>query len=70
MKSKNHIPFILFETFGEFFILLSAILFGKFFLDSNLAGLPRLLLGLSLFGVLSLGVMLKYIAEKYRKDEL
>jgi hypothetical protein len=70
MKNKNHIPFVLLETFGEFFILFSAILFGKFFLESNATGLYRLCLGFGLFFILFFGVILKYRAEKYKKDEL
>lgn len=68
MKNMNHVPYGLFMVLGEFLIIVSAVLVGYiiehpeniFYFILYLIFIPILLI---------LAVILKYFAEKCKKDE-
>ncbi len=68
MKSQNHIPYVLFMVFGEFFILLDAGFVG-YVMERGIQ-VETWSFDLFLFwSFLVGGVILRYLAEKYKNDE-
>jgi len=67
MRNKNHIPYVLLMVFGEFFILLDAGFVGYIMAKENyvISSLDLILF----WGFLTAGVILRYLAEKCKKDE-
>jgi hypothetical protein len=68
MRNKNHIPYVIFMVLGEFLIILDAGFVG-YIMSKNMYIISPL--NISFFwSFLIGGVIFRYIAEKFKRDEL